>query len=85
MPYAARYKSRLSQVNTLQEIQDILNEYKEQLENKQKEKSLARPSFFQGIVQIFISGERNYELCHQESLPFDTIKINNSSVHRMNK
>lgn len=32
MPYAARYKSRLSQVNTLQEIQDILNEYKEQLD-----------------------------------------------------
>jgi nifR3 family TIM-barrel protein len=31
MPYAARYKSRLSQVNTLQEIEDILNEYKDQL------------------------------------------------------
>ncbi|MCH3962028.1 MAG: tRNA dihydrouridine synthase DusB [Solobacterium sp.] len=31
MPYAARYKSRLSQVNTLQEIKDILNEYKDQL------------------------------------------------------
>lgn len=31
MPYAARYKSRLSQVNTLQEMKDILNEYRQQL------------------------------------------------------